>query len=136
MGSWGGILKGGSNAATHESPSYPAIAAPFSSTLTPTTPRPSQPQQQAPTQRKDGADEYGMIRTTGGLGALGAPMGGADTVSVTPRNVTRARQSVEQPGLVGGKSMRAIVEGSYDSDLGYMQNSPPNNHMNLLQLPA
>jgi hypothetical protein len=132
MGSWGGVLKEGSDATTHESSSYPAAAAPFSSTLTPgspTTPRPSQPQQQTPTQRKDGADEYGMIRTTGGLGALGAPMGGADTVSVTPRNVSRARHSVEQPGLVGGKSMRAIVESSYDSDLGYMQSSPPNNYM-------
>lgn len=104
MGSWGGILKEGSDASTQ--------------------------QQQQP--RRDGVDEYGMMGKTG-LSALGAPMTGAGTVSVTPHNVSAARQSVQQPGMsVRDKSMRAVVERSDDSDLSYTQASPPNNNNGYL----
>jgi hypothetical protein len=70
----------------------------------------------------------------GGLSALGAPMGGGDTVMVTPKNVPGgvARQSREMPGHAAGRSMRATVEGyggdhheDDDAGLAYLASSSP-----------
>ncbi|KAG8834036.1 Tlg2-vesicle protein [Serendipita sp. 399] len=122
MGSWGGILRDGSE--TQIGQNQDDQATPRATTFS---------QQQSPlpaTQSsylRDGADEHGRIGSQGGLAALGAPLGGGETISVTPRNLPGARQSVEYSGHVGGRSMRAVVEGS-DSDLAYMQASPPSGH--------
>ncbi|KAG8834932.1 Tlg2-vesicle protein [Serendipita sp. 400] len=123
MGSWGGILKDGSEPHTRHGQDDQATprAATFSQQPMPPLP-----------QTRDGADEYGRIASQTGLGALGAPLGGGETISVTPRNVPAARRSIEQSGHIGGRSMRAVVEGS-DSDLAYMQSSSPPAGHHLLE---
>ncbi|KAG8769089.1 hypothetical protein FRC15_004777 [Serendipita sp. 397] len=123
MGSWGGILKDGSESHTGHGQDDQATprAAIFSQQPVPPLP-----------QTRDGADEYGRIASHTGLGALGAPLGGGETISVTPRNVPAARRSIEQSGHIGGRSMRAVVEGS-DSDLAYMQSSSPPAGHHLLE---
>jgi hypothetical protein len=131
MGSWGGILKEGSE------PHQPRHRQqPSSEDHSPETPRAgayqaqqTQPYQQQ--QHRTGPDEYGR---GGGLSALGAPMGGGDTVMVTRKNVPRgvARQSLEMPGHAAGRSMRAVVEvygsGHHEDDdasLAYLSSSSP-----------
>ena len=109
MGSWGGILRDGSEH-QHQQASHAY-------------------QQQQP--HHTGPDEYGV---GGGLSALGAPMGGGDTVMVTSKNVEARRESREVPahGHAAGRSMRAVVEG-YDhpreesdvSELAYVSSTLP-----------
>ena len=116
MGSWGGLRQ--------QSEAHPtAHQYESDANSTPRAPNFSQPEQPAP-QHRGGADEYGMLHAQTGLSAFGAPMGGGDTISVTPRDVPRSRHSVEQPAHIAGRSMRAVIEEP-DSDLGYMQASPP-----------
>ncbi|CAG7852625.1 Golgi apparatus membrane protein TVP38 [Serendipita indica DSM 11827] len=116
MGSWGGLKQPSESDPTGRQYEPDANATTQASNF-------SQPEQFAP-QRRGGADEYGMLHAQTGLSALGAPMGGGDTISVVARNAPGARQSVQQTGHIGGRSMRAVVE-DHDSDLGYMQASPP-----------
>ncbi|PVG04057.1 hypothetical protein CPB86DRAFT_747201 [Serendipita vermifera] len=119
MGSWGGILKEGS-----EDPNTPR-AQDFQYR------QQEQAYQQPSESRRDGADEYGVLHqrsNSGGLGALGAPMGGGNTIMVTPRDGVKARQSVEVPassGHVHARSMRAVIENSDDSDLAYARATSP-----------
>lgn len=131
MGSWGGLLKEESHIHSQK-PSYafstrasmrPNEPSPHA-LGSPTTPRTSVFQTQHETPRKDGADEYGMLNRPAGLSAFGAPLGGGQTVSVMPRNAPISRTSTEVPNVIVGRSMRATIESSYDSDLEQTQYSP------------
>jgi hypothetical protein len=141
MGSRGDILKGGSepqqqsrhrqqpSSSEDHSPETPRASAYQTHQ---TQPYHLQQQQQQQQQYRTGPDEYGR---GGGLSALGAPMGGGDTVMVTPKNVPGgvARQSREMPGHAAGRSMRAVVEGyggdhhheDDDASLAYLSSSSP-----------
>jgi len=130
MGSWGGILKEGSDASQYQQPHQQQSSWDEHSLATPRAGayRTQQIQAYAP-QHHSKPDEYGV---GGGLSALGAPMGGGDTVMVTPKSVGGARQSREMPGHVAGRSMRAVVEGygtsadtEEESGLAYMASSSP-----------
>lgn len=109
MGSWGGILRDGSESQQQH--------------------QQQASQQSYQQQYTGGPDEYGR---GGGLSALGAPMGGGDTLMVTSKNVSARRESRETTGQghAAGRSMRAVIEGhdhssSTDdySDLAYARNS-------------
>lgn len=143
MGSWGGILHEGSESDPSQGPggypqSYPATAHQLHPSMVPGSGNQSQQQDfqrpqhiggpNAPNapgisnSRSQDLAELGVLNGQPGLSAFGAPMGGGDTVMVTPRSVPGERQSAEMKGPGAGhalnRSMRATVE---DSDLAYTQ---------------
>jgi hypothetical protein len=122
MGSWGGVVKDGSDS---QQPRQRRQQASWDGHSLATPRAGAYQAQQTQQYQSHRPDEYGV---GGGLSAFGAPMGGGDTVTVTPRNVVGGvRQSREMPGHAAGRSMRATVEGyeEDDTDLSYRAGSPP-----------
>lgn len=126
MGSWGGLIQESSESEPSGQPgqtSYPQSYPPTSHLLHPSMMSPTGPQQQSQRPHHSGIGvndlaELGVLNGHTGLSAFGAPMGGGDTVMVTPRSGPGERQSVEMKGQghALNRSMRAMVE---DSDLSH-----------------